>query len=154
MTARLLITLAVVAAIAGCSRIAESRFNPFNWFGRSERVATVVVAPGDGVSRANLVAQITTLRVEQAPGGAIVRATGLPPRQGYYDGELVPLAGETPENGVLNYQFAISPPPDQTRVSTVRSREVVVGRFVSTQRLQGVRQIRVTAATNALAVRR
>lgn len=154
MTGRVLITLVVVVAIAGCARVSESRFNPFNWFGRSERVATAVAAPGPGVPQANLVAQVTTLRVEKSPGGAIIRATGLPPRQGYYDGELVLLTGTSAESGTLTYQFAISAPREDTRVSTTRSREVVVGLFVSSQKLEGVRAVKVLAATNALAVRR
>jgi len=154
MTGRVLITLAVVIAIAGCSRISESRLNPFNWFGRSERVATAPVVPGQGGPHLNLVAQITTLRVERVPGGAIIRATGLPPRQGYYDGALVSVSDGKPENGVLSYQFAINAPQGATRVSTTQSREIVVGRFVSTQHLDGVRQIKVSAAGNALAVRR
>ncbi len=151
MTGKLLITLVVLATLAGCATVSESRFNPFNWFGRSERVRTVAVDPGTGVPQFNLVAQITQLRVEKAPGGAIVRATGLPPRQGYWDGELVLLGAE---DGVLSYQFAIKPPPGQTRVSTPQSREVVIGMFLSNQNLEGVRQIRVSAAQNALAVRR
>lgn len=151
MTGKLLITLVVLATVVGCARVKDSRLNPFNWFGRSERVATVAVVPGTGTLQLNLVSQITELRVEQAPGGAIIRATGLPPRQGYYDGELVLVNAE---DGVLSYQFAISPPPGQTRVSTQRSREVVIAQFVSSQRLEGVRQIRVSAAANALAVRR
>lgn len=149
MTGRIILALLVVATLAGCARVAESRFNPLNWFGRSERAQVVTADPN--ADPRPLVAQIITLRVEQVPGGAIMRATGLPPIQGYYDGALLPLGRE---DGVLNYEFRASAPPTQTRVSTQRSREVVVGVFVSDQTLSGVRQIRVSAAANALAVRR
>ena len=97
---------------------------------------------------------MVSLRVEQVPGGAIIYATGLPPRQGYFDGELIPVGREAANNGVLNYEFRNSAPFEQTRVSTRQSREVIVGRFVSEQTLNGVRQIRVSGATNALSVRR
>jgi len=154
MSGRVFITLAVVATLAGCAQVAESRFNPLNWFGRSTQVETAVAGPGQPGDARNLVAQITTLRIEQVPGGAIIRATGLPATQGYFDGELVPIGREVADNGVLSYQFRISPPFAQTRVSTTQSREVVVGLFVSTQTLTGVREIRVNGAQNALSVRR
>ena len=140
----------LVATIAGCARVTESRLNPFNWFGRSEN-AEVVVATDPNQDPRGLVAQIVTLRVEKVPGGAIIRATGLPPNQGYYDGDLLFVSAE---NGVRNYEFRASPPRTQTRVSTQQSREVVVGLFVSEQSLSGVRQIRVSGASNALVVRR
>jgi len=151
MTGKLLITLVVLSTLAGCARVSESRLNPLNWFGRSERVATVTVDPATGAAQVNMVSQITQLRAEQVPGGAILRATGLPPRQGFYGGELVYVGAE---DGVLNYQFAIAPPPEQTRVSTTQSREIVVGLYLSNQTLAGVRQIRVSSASNALAIRR
>lgn len=152
MTGRIILALIVVATLAGCARVAESRFNPINWFGRSERTEVVITDP-DADPRP-LVAEIITLRVEPVPGGAIIRATGLPPRQGYYDGALLPVGREIAENGVLNYEFRASQPLEQTRVSTQRSREVVVGRFVSDQTLAGASQIRVSAGGNALIVRR
>ncbi|MCG6903970.1 MAG: hypothetical protein LJE68_14945 [Rhodobacter sp.] len=153
MTGRIILALMVVGTLANCSRVAESRLNPFNWFGRSERTQ-VVVASNPNADPRKLVAQIITLRVEKVPGGAIVRATGLPTRQGYYDGELLPVVAENAPEGVLSYEFRISPPLEQTRVSTQQSREVVVALFVSEQSLAGVRQIRVSAASNALVVRR
>ncbi|MDJ0628839.1 MAG: hypothetical protein QNJ44_11315 [Rhodobacter sp.] len=152
MFGRLIWALVLVATVAGCSRVAESRFNPFNWFGRSEQATAVTTNPN--ADPRPLIGQVIALRVEQVPGGAIVRATGLPNRQGYFDGALVPLNRELPQDGVLSYQFRISAPFQPTRVGTPQSREVLVGRFVSEQTLQGVRQIRVSGAANALAVRR
>ena len=149
MTGRIILALLVVATLAGCARVAESRFNPLNWFGRSERAQVVTADPN--ADPRPLVQQIVTLRVEKAPGGAIIRATGLPPIQGYYDGVLLPLGSE---DGVLSYEFRASAPPVPTRVSTQQSREVVIGLFVSDQTLAGVREIRVSGASNALAVRR
>jgi len=152
MTRRIILMMMVVATVASCARVRESRLNPFNWFGRSQQAEVVATDPN--ADPRPLVPQIITLRVEQVPGGAIVRVTGLPPRQGYYDGVLLPVSSEVAENGVLNYEFRASAPLDRTRVSTQRSREIIVGRFVSEQTLDGVRQIRVSAAGNALIVRR
>lgn len=149
---RIILALLVVGTVAGCARLSESRLNPFNWFGRAEKTTVVTTAPN--ADPRPLVPQVIELRVEPVPGGAIVRATGLPSRQGYYDGALLPVGREVAANGVLNYEFRASAPPDPTRVSTQQSREIVVGRFVSAQALEGVRQIRVSAAANALIVRR
>ncbi len=152
MTGRIIFALLMVTMVASCSRVAESRLNPFNWFGGSRSAEVVTANPNADPRR--LVSQIVSLRVEQVPGGAIIRATGLPPRQGFYDGALLPVGREVAQNGVLNYEFRASSPNFQTRAGTQQSREVIVGRFVSAQTLEGVRQIRVSGATNALAVRR
>ena len=145
--------LAGVATLVGCARVSESRLNPLNWFGKSESAQVVMATQSDTDPR-RLVSQVVTLRAEPVPGGAIIRATGLPQIQGYYDGALVPVNGGVPENGVLNYEFRASSPDVQTRSGPERSREVIVGLFVSDQTLAGVRQIRVSAASNALIVRR
>ena len=100
-----------------------------------------------------LIPQVTDLLLERRPGGVIVHATGLSPRQGYFDARLVATNSEVPENGVLTYRFQASPPPGATRVSTVRSREIEVALFVSDQTIVGVREIRVLAAENGLSRR-
>lgn len=153
MIGRLILILTLVGMLAGCASIAESRFNPFNWFGRGQEAETL--APGERPADPRpLVDQVTELVVERVPGGAIVRARGLPPTQGYYDGALVSETRNTPEDGVLTYQFRIVEPATPQRVSTVRSREVIVGLFLSDQTLEGVRSIRVEAARNARVARR
>ena len=144
--------LLLVATTASCGRVAESRLNPMNWFGRSEN--TVVSAQPVATDPRNLVSQVLSLRVEQVPGGAIVHATGLPPRQGFYNGELVQVSRGAESGGVLSFEFRTASPFTTTRVGTQQSREVIVGRFVSQQTLGSVSQIRVTGARNALTVRR
>lgn len=101
-----------------------------------------------------LIQQITDLRLERVPGGAIINATGLAARQGYFDAALVPLNQGTPVGGVLGYQFRVQPPVVATPVGTPRSREVIVGLFVTDQTLASVRSIRVSGAANALEVKR
>ncbi len=152
MAGRLIVAVVLVATLAGCGAISESRLNPVNWFGRSRTVETDTT--NVAADPRPLIGQLTDLRLEKVPGGAIVRATGLPPRQGYFDAELVPLNGGTPVDGVLAYQFRVSPPFETTPPGTPQSREVIVGLFVTDQTLAATRTVQVSAETNALAVRR
>ena len=152
-------TLAVVAglaALASCGRIADSRFNPLNW---SAARPAATLAPEGGypdeiaADPRPLVDTITALDVDRNPGGIILRATGLPARQAFWNGALLPVT-DGPVGGVLSYRFVAVPPPVDTRVSTPRSREIEVGVFLDRAALAGVTEIRVSAARNALAVRR
>ncbi len=153
-----LITCALLSAflLAGCGNGGGSfgsGLNPFGWFKSANRGKMLEARdlPSLPEDPRGLVDQITTLRVERAPGGAIIRATGLPPTQGWWDGELKPVNGEQPVNGALVYRFVIAPPPGFEPVSTPRSRMVVVARFVSDKKLEGVRRIVVQGARNQLA---
>ncbi|WP_226780619.1 hypothetical protein [Oceaniglobus trochenteri] len=157
MARTLIATVLILGTLAGCGRVAESRLNPFNWFGSSRSEATLAPEGGYGEidqDLRRLMDQVSALNVEKTPGGAIIRATGLPPEQGYYDGELVSVSDDKPVDGVLEYQFRVRPPLRPNRASTPQSREVVVGLFVTNQALDGVREIRVVAARNTRAVRR
>lgn len=154
---RLPITLLLITAlsIAGCGRIRDSRINPFNWFGRSApgpaAVAVAQSAPDDGRL---LVAEVSALQVTAQPGGAIIRATGLPPTQGWWQADLVATNGGVPVDGVLSYRFTISAPLAQTRVSTPQSREVTAAVFVSNRDLEEVRTISVQGSTGSRSARR
>ena len=149
-TLTILLTCAVV--LSGCARVGESRFNPLNWFGggdEEERVETVEKSEDPRP----LVAEVTSLVIERTPTGAIIRATGLPPEQGWYAGSLVPET-DGPVDGVLSYRFRAVPPFDDTRTSTARSRELVVGASISQPVLAQTRIIRVIGARNVRTVRR
>lgn len=137
--------LVATLVVAGCG----TRLNPLNWFGSSEE--TIAAAPAEFTADPRaLVAQVTSLKIERTVGGAIIRATGLPPTQGYWDAELVPLNNEEPdENRVLVYEFRLSEPVFDRPVSTERSREVVVAKFISDRGLNGVRRIQVTGSGNS-----
>jgi hypothetical protein len=143
--------LVLATALGGCARLKESRFNPLNWFGQARvaEVTTLYVTPED--PRA-LVAQVTTLKVEPYPGGAIVRATGVPPTQGYWDAELV--AQPLDENGRLVFEFRVFPPPEPVAAGTPYSRQITVAAALSTIALQGVSTIVVQGAGNALSAGR
>ena len=149
MTRPALLCLCLV--LAACGGFRDSKLNPFNWFGRSEEVEKVAlpVAPAD---QRGLVQQVISLQVEEVPSGAIVRATGLPPTQGYWEAELV--AQPVDENGRLVLEFRIFPPIKTMPAGTQPSREVVVATYLSAYKLASIREIVVQGATNARAARR
>lgn len=130
-----------------------SRVNPFNWFGKQE---VQTISPSVTVrDDRKLVAQVQDLKVEQVPGGAIVHAKGLADRQGYYDAGLVPQKPEENlKNGKLVLEFRVKPPIDPTQISTKRSREILVARFISSQALEGINSVSVIASQNRRTVRR
>lgn len=150
---RLIASLMIVSLLAACGGLRSSKLNPANWFGR-DKPETVVVTEAVFVDPRSMVNEVISLKVDRMPGGAIINVVGLPQTQGYWDASLVPLNGEKPDKGKLSYEFRLSPPKQQTAVSTPRSREVLTGRFVSDQRLEGVRTIEVIAKTNRRSVRR
>ncbi len=147
----ILAVVVLATALGGCGKLRESRFNPLNWFGqaRPAEVTILYVRPED--PRA-LVGQVTTLKVEPYPGGAIVRATGLPPSQGYWQAELV--AQPLDDQGRLVFEFRVFPPPVPAAAGTAWSRQITVAAVVSDIKLQGVRSIVVQGAGNALSSRR
>lgn len=148
----LLVGLTLALALSACGRVAESRFNPFNWFGEAEAEEATPVVLEDEDTRPRI-AQVTSLRIEETPTGAIVRATGLPPTQGWYGASLV-RESDDPINGELVFVFRAEPPPGTQRISTVQSRELSVARAISAQDLANTRIIRVIGASNMLVSRR
>lgn len=152
---KLIVTLVAAASLSGCG-FGGSRLNPFNWFRSGPEDETLdpiaVVVREDPRP---LVAQITSLSIDRTPGGAIIRATGLPPEQGWHTAALVSEnRDDTPSGGVLIYSLRALPPRRPTRVSSVQSRELQVATFVSDITLDSVREIRVTAALNSRTARR
>ncbi|WP_245875317.1 hypothetical protein [Tabrizicola aquatica] len=148
---RPVLLLTLCATLAGCGGFRDSRLNPFNWFGRSEPRETIVL-PEQVRDQRPLVETVVSLVVEPMPGGAIVRARGLAPTQGFWAAELV--AAETDQQGVLVYEFRILPPTGPADVNTPRSREIDVAVFVSDYKLDQVGEIVVQGATNARSARR
>ena len=111
-----------------------------------------IVLPGEATDPRPLVAAVLSLSVEPMPGGAIVRARGETPTQGWWQAELVPL--DIDENGVLVYEFRLLPPTKTTDVNTPQSRQVDVAIFVSDFKLEAIREIVVQGAGNARSARR
>lgn len=148
---RPVLAVLLVVALSGCGGFKESKLNPFNWFKRSEARMMVEVSAGVADPRP-LVETVLDLVVEPIPGGAIVRARGLPPTQGWWDAELVPVPQE--ETGLLVYEFRIMQPAEPKDVNVPRSREVDVALYVSDYKLEFVSEIVVQGATNARSAHR
>ncbi|HLQ18138.1 MAG TPA: hypothetical protein VK146_04090 [Tabrizicola sp.] len=148
---RRLVVLGLGLTLAGCGGLRESRLNPFNWFRRSEPRETIVL-PGEETDPRGLVETVLSMNVEPIPGGAVVRARGLTPTQGWWNPELV--GRDVDENGVLVYEFRLLPPTGQTDVNTQRSREIDAAIYISDVKLANVREIVVQGATNARSARR
>lgn len=147
-----LATFALPLALAGCGRMRESRLNPLNWFGRARRNRTqATLKPNEAADGRQLVREVTELQVEQSQGGAIIRAAGLPPTQGWWKAELVSeTRGRPDEDGVLTYRFLVYQPPGQTRTSTPQSRRLTAAVFLSDIRLETIATIVVQGETNSL----
>ncbi len=155
MTPRLLAALSVLILLGACDQSESTWYNPFSWFGGSQEVEANELAAQDVGTAADprpLVAQVLSLSVDPFPGGAIVRATGLPPTQGYWAGDLIRVEGDDPSR--ITFRFVAIAPPEPARVSTQQSREIVVGTSLSDIELEGVREITVQGASNARATRR
>ncbi|PZR00896.1 MAG: hypothetical protein DI533_00910 [Cereibacter sphaeroides] len=156
MTRPLVASLALIALLGACSGSGQSKwYNPVSWFGGSKetkaQMAQAQASVGTPEDPRPLVDQVLSMSVERFSGGAIVTATGLPPTQGYWAGELIE---EPIVDGRLNYRFVLIPPPTQQAVSTQASREVTVATSISSIKLEQVREITVTGARNARSSRR
>ncbi|MFN4153027.1 MAG: hypothetical protein ACK4HF_00085 [Paracoccaceae bacterium] len=143
--------LVAVLVLTSCGAVRDSRLNPFNWFGRSERVETIAPV-GAKVDPRLLVADVVTLSVEPYTGGAIVRATGVMETQGWWQAELVEVKGDDPTHLVLD--FRILPPVTQTATGTVRSREVTAAMTVAPRRLEDITRVTVQGERSARTTRR
>ena len=153
------LALALGACSEGGPLSGLSRLNPLGVFGEARAVSMEGTAAPPGArprpdDDRGLVDQVTALSVEPMPGGAVVEARGLPPVQGYWDVDLVPLNGGRAQGGVLLYELRVAPPPVTRRAGPPASREVVAGAFVSDAVLRDVAAIQVRGARSAREVRR
>ncbi len=161
--------LASTLVLTSCGTVRDSRLNPFNWFGRAERVDVAVaekeINPLIPQKRESIferkeaeyagtpVSVVNELHIERVSDGALIRVKATASAQGAFDVVLQPAnEEELPVDGVLTYNIlALQPGGAQ---GTVRSREINVARFRTNQELAGVRTIRVVATENALQSRR
>ena len=147
--------IAALAMLSGCQSVRESNLNPGNWFGGNDDDQMVnATTVSDPFVSVPLIPRVTNVIVEETPGGAIIRAVGLPPEQGWFGAELVSESGGRPVDGVLRYAFVALPPLTPAPVSTEQSREIVVGRFISSRTLANTREIQVVAGENTITRRR
>ena len=158
----LLLSASIAVSLSGCARIAESSLNPFNWFGNSTADAATT-APAEirplvpegrrvqVVEGRQLMQNIATLRIDRAPGGAIVHSMGIAATQGYFNAQLV-LASI--ENGVMTLDFRAEVPAGFQAVGSERSRQISAAYTLTTQELAGISTVRVQGAQNARSARR
>lgn len=164
------VAVAVVAALmlGAC----QSRFNPINWFGKSEsrprpqaeeqtpqeEANPLIPEQSNTIFRDSLfkkddtyagqpVAEVTALTVERTANGAIIRATGRVERPGAYEVRLIPDRedGEA-VNGVLSYTMAAMQPEKSELGSSGQTVQAAI--FVPAAVLTEAREIRVGAARN------
>ena len=155
--ARILVVFGLVIGVAACDN--GINLNPLTWFaGASSDEGLVALEPEGGwpedLDRRLVVDQVTALRIEKTTAGAIVHATGLPPRLGYWDAELVPDNNGKPVNGVVSYVFKVATPRWATSTSTPYAREIEAGAFIPNVTLRDVSTVRVVGERNSLTARR
>lgn len=147
----LLALLAATVTLSACGQVADSGLNPFNWFGR-ESVETVAANAEVITDGRQLVDQVTELAVDATPEGAIIRAVGLPPVQGFWDAELVRVQSADPSLAV--YEFRVLPPLERRAQSTPQSREIIAGAALSNRQLASIRGIVVRGQRSQRSVSR
>ena len=147
---------AVLLTLSGCARIADSRLNPVNWFGQSQGAPVTetgeirpLVPAGRTVNMVDarpMLQSVTALSVDRSPTGAIVRATGVAPTQGFFNAELV-NAGVS--SGVLTLEFRAQAPSGFEAEGSAASRQITTAYAIDAEDLSTIRRVRVQAATNA-----
>ncbi|QIE42550.1 hypothetical protein G5B39_11775 [Rhodobacteraceae bacterium SC52] len=107
-----------------------------------------------------LVDSVTAITLSRTPGGLIVRATGLPPTQGYWDVGLARDRSDDVPNGTRRYRFVGRPPVDVSgnpipaTVGTATSRQVDAAVFIPDTELNELRQIIIVGAQGSRTARR
>ncbi|WP_407493387.1 hypothetical protein [Pseudooceanicola sp. MF1-13] len=158
------LVLMAAMVLASCGRLADTRLNPFNWFGRAEsralnagdrnpliprRSALAAAAP---VDNRGAIGTITGLSVERLPNGAIVRATAVADMQGAHSIALRRIEGDDIPDDMARYAFVgVQPRGPQ---GTQASRTVTAATRLTDQDLLLVRRIEVVGANNAMVTRR
>lgn len=154
--------LCLALTLAGCARLAGSRLNPVNWFGNPVAVAPtdlsgnlrplvpagVRAAPADGRV---MIGTVSDVVIDRTAGGAIIRATGLAPTQGYFNAQLVPVGQD---GGVLRLEFRVEAPTGTQPVGSAASRTITVARSLRAEEIAIVRTIVVIGADGGRSISR
>jgi hypothetical protein len=162
MKRSLIVSLSAVLVLASCGGGSSGWFqSPFKH--EADAVGNPLIpekAASESVFREQVdnsyqgwdVAEVSALRLERRPGGAILRATALADYQGAFDLRLVRDAAASGD-GRLVYNLRAIQAPDGTKGSA-RSRSNDVAILLSDSDLATVRVIEVKAARNRRSVRR
>ena len=155
MRPSLFATLALVLVLGACGWVGGSRLNPMNWFS-SESQESIAPAGGweDGSDRRALVPVVIEAELLRTPEGAVLRATGQMPSQGWWDVQLRPVNDARPVGDALIYEFVAAGPLTATAVGSEASRQVTAGVKIGNAQLANVRRVVVRGAQNARELRR
>jgi hypothetical protein len=166
MKSFIFLLLATSLLTTGCESTRDSKANPFNWFGGSKKEVKKNDAEGalipkkklamfrmkkDAVYLGQPIDKLSTLVVDEVPGGLLVQVTGMAQKTGFYNGQLIPLDSADPT--VRGYRFDIIQPADTVGGSPA-SRTLSVAVYLTNQDLEAIRVIRVRGANNTLIKRR
>jgi hypothetical protein len=161
MGKRLFAAMAVLVLVTGCARLADSRFNPVNWFGASEAQPVNTLIPREAnftgaIETSVQIPELTSMNVDRMPGGAILTAEGVTVTQGFWDATLVEVeqGAEGAEPGALVFDFRVERPYRRHPVGAVPTRTVSAGTYLSDVKMRGVTRIIVRGATTQRVVRR
>lgn len=105
----------------------------------------------DAVYLGQPIDKLSTLVVDEVPGGLLIQVTGMAQKTGFYNGQLIPLDSADPT--VRDYRFDIIQPAD-TAGGSPTSRTLSVAVYLTDQDLEAIRVIRVRGANNTLTKRR
>lgn len=163
-------------ALAGCGGWSDSGLNPGNWFGSSRSVpvddgapatATEAVNPLIPAKRVGVfrrpdaedvsvpIVSVSELRIEPAPSGAIIYASGIATRQGAFLAELRRVTTEEEDKqGILSLSFRVVYPEEPTVVGSEFSRTIHAAYSVNRQELRNIRTVRVVGRENVRESRR
>jgi hypothetical protein len=142
---RALILMTVLGlTLSGCGK---TNLNPLQWFGKARKGAQVevYVAP---VDPRGLMDKVTAMDIEPVRSGVLVRATGLPPTQGFWDAALVQLPNDG--SGTLVLEFRVFPPVTPAAEGTKPSRQITAVASITNFNLDGITSIEVKGAQNAM----
>lgn len=158
-------------ALAGC----DSRANPMNWFGNNDAVivrseeagpepeanplipnsrSTIlrsITSDGNQAYSGTLVAQVSDVQIERAPGISVVRVTGVARSLGAFDVRLIPVT--PPDNTTLRLELRARQPSDTVGQGTETARRVTTAFSLTDQTLAFVRNIEVVSQQNTRSIR-
>lgn len=166
--AKIVTTLMMLVLVAGCARVAESRVNPFNWFGGGRDARPVQTDTGsvnpliprerESIFRNNtpetyqgtLLQEVGELRIEPVQGGIVVRVEGVAPQLGAHDIRLIAVEGA--EESATRLVFELRGLQDE-EARLVGTQAITAAIALTDQAIAGVTTIEVVSASNRQSAR-
>lgn len=139
----------ILITVLGLTLVAcgKTDLNPLHWLSKA-RKGTVVDTYQPPVDPRGLIDTVVSLQIEPIRTGVLVRATGRPQAEGFWDAALVPLPNDG--SGHLVFEFRVFPPTVATKAGTPATRQITAGASVTHFDLTGITSIEVKGARNAM----